>query len=99
MVRLVREWDPLFFEKVGLGPICDDNVPEARFPKPQGSGDRFAAAFDGRLNGRWSRLRDSSIEAETIVADAVRSVFGLDPGDMTDDEALDRVLNPAQNRY
>jgi thymidylate synthase ThyX len=51
------------------------------------------------LNGRWSRLRDSSMEAEPIVADAVRSVFGLGPDDMSDDEALDRVLNPAQNRY
>jgi len=84
---------------VGAGPIGDDGVPETRFLKPQGAGDRFAAAFDERLNGRWSRLRDSSSQAEAIVAEAVRSVFGLDPDDMTDDEALDRVLNPAQNRY
>src|SRR5687768_8910025 len=60
MVHLVREWDPLFFEKVGLGPIGDDTIPETHFPRPQESGDRFAAAFDERLNGRWSRLRDSS---------------------------------------
>jgi thymidylate synthase ThyX len=99
MVHLVREWDPSFFEKVGLGPICDDTIPEPHFPRPQESGDRFAAAFDARLNGRWSRLRDSSSDAETIVADAVRSVFGLDSGDMTDEDALDRVLNPARNRY
>ena len=99
MVRCVREWDPLFFEKVGAGPICPDSVPETRFLKPHGAGDRFAAAFDERLDGRWSLLRDSSTHAEAIVAEAVRSVFGLDPGDMTDDEALDRVLNPAQNRY
>ena len=33
------------------------------------------------------------------MADAVRSVFGLDGADMSDEEALDRVLNPAQNRY
>ena len=99
MVHLVREWDPLFFEKVGLGPIGDDTIPETHFPRPQDSGDRFAAAFDERLNGRWSRLRDSSGDAETLVADAVRSVFGLDSGDMTDEDALDRVLNPARNRY
>ena len=99
MVRLVREWDTFFFEKVGLGPIDDDGIAETRFPKPHGAGDRFAAAFDARLNGRWSRLRDSSRDAEAIVADAVRSVFGLDAADMSDEEALDRVLNPAQNRY
>ena len=77
MVQCVREWDPLFFEKVGAGPIDDDGVPETRFLKPQGAGDRFVAAFDERLNGRWSRLRDASTQAE----------------------AIDRVLNPAQNQY
>ena len=99
MVRLVREWDPLFFDKVGLGSIPAAELPEARFPNPHGGGDRYAAEFDARLNGRWSRLRDASPEAEEIIAEAVRSVFGLTAGEMSDDEALDRVLNPAQNRY
>ena len=99
MMRLVREWDPLFFEKVGLAPIDAHTLPETAFPKPRGSADRFAAAFDGRLNGRRSRLRDASVDAETLVADAVRSVFGLDPDEMSDEEAVDRVMNPAANRY
>ena len=29
----------------------------------------------------------------------MRSVFGLTRDEMTDDEALDRVMNPARNRY
>ena len=29
MVRLVKEWDPLFFEKVGAGVIEPDDVTEA----------------------------------------------------------------------
>jgi len=99
MVRQVREWDPLFFEKVGLGPIETDDLPEGHFPSPRGDGDRYAAAFDARLNGRWSRLRDMSPEAEEIVAESVRSVFGMTADEMSDDEALDRVLNPARNRY
>src|SRR6185503_2976380 len=99
MVRLVTEWDPLFFEKVGLGPMETGELPEARFPRPKGHGDRYAAAFDARLNGRWSRLRDTSIHAEEVIADSVRSVFGLDADEMTDEEALDRVMNPAANRY
>ncbi len=99
MVRLVREWDPLFFEKVGLGAIEADDLPEAHFPPAQGGGDRYAEAFDARLNGRWSRLREASVEAEEIIAESVRSIFGLTPDDMTDDEALDRVMNPASNRY
>ena len=99
MVRLVREWDPLFFDKVGLGPIQPEIVPEAEFPRPHGRADRLAASFDARLAGRWSRLRDASPDAEATVADAVRAVFGLDTGDISDDDALDRVLNPARNRY
>jgi thymidylate synthase ThyX len=99
MVRLVKEWDPYFFEKVGPGPIAPDDVPEMSLPKPRSGGDRHAAEFDARLNGRWSHLRDASPEAEEIVAEAVRSVFGLTRDEMPDDEALDRVMNPARNRY
>ena len=99
MVRQVRDVDPMFFEKVGLGPIDGDDLPEARFPSPRGDGDQYAARFDARLNGRWSRLRDTSSQGEEIVAEAVRSVFGLTPDEMGDDEAIDRAMNPAQNRY
>ena len=99
MVRLVKEWDPNFFDKVGPGPIAPEDVPELSLPQPRSGGDRYAAEFDARLNGRWSHLRDASPDAEEIVAEAVRSVFGLTADDMPDDEALDRVMNPARNRY
>jgi thymidylate synthase ThyX len=99
MVRLVKEWDPLFFEKVGLGPMEPDSLPESGFPKPRVNGDRYAEQFDRRLDGRWSRLRDASVQAEDVVAESVRSVFGLTADEMSDDEALDRVMNPARNRY
>jgi thymidylate synthase ThyX len=99
MVRLVKEWDPLFFDKVGVGPIQAESLPEGAFPAPRDGGDRFADAFDARLNGRWSRLRDYSADAEAIVAESVRSVFGLNAEEMTDDEAIERVLNPAANSY
>jgi thymidylate synthase ThyX len=99
MVRLVKQWDPFFFDKIGAGTLDAQELAEATFPRPQGDGDVYAAAFDARLNGRWSRLRDASPEAEEIVADSVRSVFGLTAAEMSDDEALDRVMNPARNRY
>jgi thymidylate synthase ThyX len=99
MVRLVKEWDPHFFEKVGPGPMAAADVPEASFPRPRAGADRYAEAFDRRLNGAWSRLRDASPDAEEIVAESVRSVFGLTADEMPDDEALDRVMNPAMNRY
>jgi thymidylate synthase ThyX len=99
MVRLVKEWDPFFFDKVGLGVMEAEAVPETGFPKPRISGDRYAEWFDRRLNGRWSQLRDTSVRAEDVVAESVRSVFGLTPDEMPDDEAIDRVMNPARNRY
>jgi thymidylate synthase ThyX len=99
MVRLVKEWDPLFFDKVGVGEMPADAVPESVFPRPRSSGDCYVKEFDARLNGRWSRLVDASPKAEAIVAESVRSVFGLSSGEMSDDEALDRVMNPARNRY
>src|SRR4029434_9140766 len=42
---------------------------------------------------------DASPQAEEIVAESVRSIFGLTAEEMNDDEALDRVMNPARNRY
>jgi thymidylate synthase ThyX len=99
MVRLVKEWDPLFFDKVGAGPLSIESLPEEGFPRPRGGGDAFAMQFDARLNGRWSRLRDTSLQAESVVAEAVRAVFGLLPEELSDDEAIDRVMNPARNSY
>ena len=99
MVRLVKEWDPLFFDKVGAGPLAVEGLPEETFPRPRSGGDAFAAQFDARLNGRWSRLRDTSLEAESIVAESVRAVFGLASVDFSDDDAIDRVMNPARNGY
>ena len=99
MVRLVKEWDPFFFEKVGLAPLEGDAVSEVGFPQSKRAGDRYAAEFDQRLNGRWSRLRQASGDAEMVVAEAVRAVFGLTDDEMADDEALDRVMNPARNPY
>jgi len=46
-----------------------------------------------------SQLVDWSANAEEVVADAVRSVFGADGDDLSTDDALDRLLNPARNPY
>ncbi|HXE80386.1 MAG TPA: FAD-dependent thymidylate synthase [Vicinamibacterales bacterium] len=99
MVELVREVDPLFFDKVGAAELRSDELPEIRFPRPREAADAFVEAFDRRLGGRVSLLIDWSDRAEEVVADAVRATFGLSAGELPDDEALDRVLNPARNRY
>jgi thymidylate synthase ThyX len=99
MVDLVKEVDPMFFEKIGLDTFARDAMPELQFPNTRASGDAFAAEFDRRLQGRVSRLRDWSAGAERVVADAVRATFGITTVEMDDAEAIDRVMNPARNPY
>jgi thymidylate synthase ThyX len=99
MVDLVKAADPHFFAKVGLATLAGDDLPEAAFPRPRADADAFAAEFDAGLGGRVSRLRDWSADAEALVADAVRATFGLTARELGDDEAIDRVMNPARNRY
>ena len=52
MVDLVKEVDPMFFDKIGLDTLARDAMPELQFPNTQASGDAFAAEFDRRLQGR-----------------------------------------------
>ena len=78
MVRLVKEWDPLFFEKVGARRRSTPTTcPRRRSRSRARAATASPRQFDARLNGRWSRLRDASPDAEEIVAESVRSVFGL----------------------
>jgi len=99
MVDLVKEVDPMFFEKVGFETFDRETLPEMGFPQPRSSGDAFAAEFDHRLGNRVSRLRDWSAGAERVVSDAVRATFGLTTVEMGDEEAIERVMNPAKNLY
>ncbi|MGH8189387.1 MAG: FAD-dependent thymidylate synthase, partial [Steroidobacteraceae bacterium] len=36
MVRLVREWDPLFFDKIGVASMEPQDLSEGSFPRPRG---------------------------------------------------------------
>jgi thymidylate synthase ThyX len=99
MVDLVRQVDPFFFEKVGCEELPADSLPETGFPRPRAGGDAFVRDFDLRLDGKVSRLTDYSPGAEQSIAESVRVTFGLTSAELDDDAALDRVLNPAKNRY
>jgi hypothetical protein len=57
----------------------------------------FGRRFDADLNGYTSRLVDYKINAEASMADSVREVIGVPPESMSDDEAIELVLNPAKN--
>jgi hypothetical protein len=76
-----------------------EDIVERSFPTPRAGADVFADRFDRSLDGKVAQLVDWSPNAEEVVADAVRSVFGADGDDLTTDDALDRLLNPARNPY
>lgn len=99
MVEAVKLHDPLFFEKVDVSVLPEEALPERGMPRTTRGGDAFAARFDAALEGRVSKLLDASPHAEAVVADAVRAVFGLDDTELSDEEAIARVLDPARNRY
>ncbi len=99
MVALVRERDPDFFERIGGGPLAESQVVESALPRVAADGDAEAARLDALLGGRTALLVDHSSRAEATTADAVRAVLGASPATLDDDEALERLLNPGQNRY
>ena len=67
---------------VGFATFERGTLPEMSFPAARSSADAFAAEFDRRLGSRVSRLRDWSAGAERVVADAIRSTFGLTTAEM-----------------
>jgi thymidylate synthase ThyX len=98
MVEAVRRHDPHFFEQVDVAPLPAADLPETAMPRPA-PGDAFARAFDARLGGRVSKLVDAPASAESLVAESVRAVFGLEEAELPDEEAIARALDPARNRY
>lgn len=57
----------------------------------------FAREFDAGLGSLLSQLVDYKVNAEETMADAVREMLGLCRDQMSDDAAIELVLNPAQN--
>jgi thymidylate synthase ThyX len=84
-------------------PIPLEETPEARFfesaggPPDAPTRRAFVEEFDAALGGRVSRLVDRKERNEETVAQAVRDVLGLPRAALSDDDALDLVLDPAKN--
>ena len=105
MVEEVAKVDPKFMA-LSDEPIPVEQTPEFQaFEQFHGSrrrGSRDAAfleAFDRELGERTSKLVDYKVRAVATMAEAVRSVLGLTPERLSDDEAIALVLDPARNRY
>jgi thymidylate synthase ThyX len=96
MAACVREVDAQFFDRFDDGAL--EELPEWQ-QSAASNGERQAREFDAKLAGRTSLLIDYSPGAPRALAESYRAVVGLSEGECPDDEALDRMLNPARNPY
>lgn len=102
MLARVKEIDPLF-EKELSDPVPLEQTLEyqimSRFQKDlsQARTQKFLVEFDSKLEGRVSKLVNFSANAEATLADAARVAWGVPGSEMSDDAALELLLDPKHN--
>lgn len=91
---------PLDLQLLGASDTLEhDALAELQPAIAGGHDESFFTEFDTTLGDRNSRLVGYNVDAERILADAVRAVLGRTPADMSDADALATVLDPARNAY
>lgn len=104
MVEAVNRFDPGFFKFVE-DPLPLEQTLEYQMMQTFDASLRccwpkaFMKEFDQELEGYSSRLIDYKVNAEAVLAQSVRSVMGVPKNAVSDEDAIDWVLNPAKNRY
>ncbi len=103
MVNQVAKLDPYFLDELDKEPFPLDQTPEFRFltsKKATVSGEeiKFKDEFDQALGHHTSKLIDWSAHGPQSLASAVRTVLGLTPAQLSDEEAIELALNPAKNK-
>lgn len=104
MVAAVNAHDPLFFAQIEDAlPLTETHEYQtlAALGRLGVSPDAavFCREFDAELGNGCSRLVDYSHNAEAVLARSVRETLGVPSAAMSDDDAIARVLSPAQNPY
>lgn len=104
MIDLVREHEPKYLAHLE-DPVPLEQTPEfAMFTSFFGAGlNPHATAFrresDERMGGLQALLAGYDPNAEQALANAVRGMFGLPKERMSDDAAIDAVLDPRKNPF
>ena len=111
MVDEVLAVDPYFLGAPGypldLRPLGADETLESQalaswrtnLGQSEAETEAFCREFDAGL-GEWdSRLASVNSDAERVMADAVRTVLGVDRASLPDEAALAKVLDGAENPY
>lgn len=60
---------------------------------------KFLSDFDLNMDGKISKLIDYKVNNEKILAQAIREIGGITEGQLSDEEAIDILLNPEKNKY
>ncbi|HLB59104.1 MAG TPA: FAD-dependent thymidylate synthase [Bdellovibrionota bacterium] len=95
MVNEVKAFDP-DFEKEFSDPVPLEETIEFRVFREHKTNNKFIDEFDRSLEGKTSKLIDYKIHAEQTLAQATRTVLGIE---ISDDDALELLLNPAKNNH
>lgn len=104
MVAAVNAHDPEFFKHIE-DPLPLEETLEYQALKDFDESTRccwpkaFIQEFDRDMDKLSSKLVDWKVNAETVLAQSVRSVLGAPGTAMSDDEAIEWVLSPKKNPY
>ncbi len=99
MVETVCQCDPSF--RNYLNEPLPQNSPAAKAIEAFGTPNQmaFESGITDQLNGNNVNLETPDIKPSQQIANAVRLHLGYPPSQMSDSQALDCVLNPANNPY
>lgn len=98
MLRVSPEYQQLLEEPLPLEQTIEFQFYAAR-NGAQSFRKSFREEFDAQLGDRVSVLVDSKAHNEEILAAAVREILGVSRAELSDDDAIALVLDPAQNPY
>ncbi|MFO1462761.1 MAG: FAD-dependent thymidylate synthase [bacterium] len=102
MVEAILQLDPEFQRELA-DPLPPEETPEYRwlqaFAERPSVHEDYLREFDASLEGRYAALVDYKAHAPQTLAAAVRSVLGVTRAQLSDEQAIEAALNPAQNRF
>jgi thymidylate synthase ThyX len=105
MVDEILAVDPDFAKEIQDPIPLEETLEYKIFKETEGNGHHaefarnFVREFDEALGPQVSKLVDYKQNAETVMAQSVRDTLGLTKNRLSDDDALDLVMNPEKNRY
>ncbi|MBT3865370.1 FAD-dependent thymidylate synthase [Candidatus Peregrinibacteria bacterium] len=104
MMGALKEAAPEFLKMIGETPLYKEETLEygkevAGIEAGDGVGGDFAERFDKDLGEHVSKLASFQGNGELLLAGAVRDVLGVSNEKLSDDDAIDLVMDPARNPY